>query len=123
CRPAADPDARALRGLHRARTRAVAPDRRGDRLLSAHPQTPRVAELAVRYRLPEPARRQLGQLLEILAQDPRTPSTIRNPERVLDDHLADSLVALELDPVLAAASVVDLGAGAGVPGLVLAIAK
>ncbi len=82
-----------------------------------------MAELAARYRLPAPARRQLNQLLEILAHDPRTPSRIRDPERVLDDHLADSLVALELAPVRGAASVVDLGSGAGIPGLALAIAK
>ncbi len=37
-------------------------------------------------------------------------------------HLADSLVALELEPVRAASRIADLGAGAGFPGLPLAIA-
>lgn len=41
---------------------------------------------------------------------------------MIDDHLADALVALELEPVRAARSVADLGSGAGVPGLPLAIA-
>jgi 16S rRNA (guanine527-N7)-methyltransferase len=41
---------------------------------------------------------------------------------VLDDHLADSLVALELPEVRGARTLADLGSGAGVPGLPLAIA-
>jgi 16S rRNA (guanine527-N7)-methyltransferase len=69
-----------------------------------------------------PAGEQLERLLALLAQDPHAPTTIRQPERVVDDHLADSLVALELEPVRRAGSVVDLGSGAGLPGLPLAIA-
>ncbi len=41
---------------------------------------------------------------------------------MIDDHLADSLVALEFGQVRAARTVADLGSGAGVPGLPLAIA-
>jgi 16S rRNA (guanine527-N7)-methyltransferase len=59
----------------------------------------------------------------MVAKDPRAPTTIHDPNRVLDDHLADSLVALELDAVAAAPAVVDLGSGAGFPGLPLAIAR
>ena len=40
----------------------------------------------------------------------------------VDVHLADSLAALELDAVRAADAIADLGAGAGFPGLVLAVA-
>jgi 16S rRNA (guanine527-N7)-methyltransferase len=47
---------------------------------------------------------------------------VRDPNRALDDHLADSLVALELPEVRSASLIADLGAGAGVPGLPLAIA-
>ncbi len=57
-----------------------------------------------------------------MVTDPLAPTTVRDPERVIDDHLADSLVALELEPVRVATSVSDLGAGAGFPGLPLAIA-
>ena len=38
-------------------------------------------------------------------------------------HIADSLVALEVDAVREAGRIVDLGSGAGPPGLVLAIAR
>ncbi len=64
----------------------------------------------------------LGRLSTLLATDKHAPTTVRDPLRIVEDHLADSLVALELDPVLEADSVVDLGSGAGVPGLPLAIA-
>ncbi|MCA1678467.1 MAG: class I SAM-dependent methyltransferase, partial [Actinobacteria bacterium] len=37
----------------------------------------------------------------------------------MDVHLADSLVGLDLLVVRRAASILDLGAGAGFPGLVL----
>ena len=43
-------------------------------------------------------------------------------DAILRDHLADSLVALELPEVRAATAIADLGAGAGFPGLPLAIA-
>lgn len=41
---------------------------------------------------------------------------------ILRDHLADSLVALDLSEVRGARAIADLGAGAGFPGLPLAIA-
>jgi 16S rRNA (guanine527-N7)-methyltransferase len=41
---------------------------------------------------------------------------------VLDVHIADSLTGLEVDGLPSAATLADLGAGAGLPGLVLAAA-
>jgi 16S rRNA (guanine527-N7)-methyltransferase len=58
-----------------------------------------------------------------LSTDPLAPTAIRDPDAVIDDHLADALVALELRCVSQARVVADLGSGAGVPGLPLAIAK
>ncbi len=78
--------------------------------------------LAARFGLPAGAAAPLASLLELLAGDSLAPTTLRDPRAILDDHLADSLVALELQEVRAASRVADLGAGAGLPGLPLAIA-
>jgi 16S rRNA (guanine527-N7)-methyltransferase len=82
-----------------------------------------VGALAARYGLPGPAAEQLLSLARLLVEDPRAPTAIRDPRRAIDDHLADSLVALELTEVQDARRVVDLGSGAGLPGLALAIAQ
>ena len=78
--------------------------------------------LVERYGLPEAAVAQLATLLDVLASDPHAPTTVRAPERAVHVHLADSLVALELPDVRAATAIADLGAGAGFPGLPLAVA-
>jgi 16S rRNA (guanine527-N7)-methyltransferase len=82
-----------------------------------------VQALAARYGLPESAAEQLRLLARLLVEDPHAPTAIRDPRRALDDHLADSLVALELDEVRGGRRLVDLGSGAGLPGLALAIAR
>lgn len=48
---------------------------------------------------------------------------MRDPQAILADHLADSLVALQMPPLRSAERVADIGSGAGVPGLPLAIAR
>jgi 16S rRNA (guanine527-N7)-methyltransferase len=82
----------------------------------------RLCSLAERYGLTGGAYGQLRSLQRLLAEDPLAPTAVRDPIRVVDDHLADSLVALELEPVRRALALADLGSGAGVPGLPLAIA-
>jgi 16S rRNA (guanine527-N7)-methyltransferase len=82
----------------------------------------RLAALAERHHIPARGATQLELLMELTTTDPLAPTTVRTPGRVLDDHLADSLVALELDEVRSSSRVADLGAGAGFPGLPLAIA-
>jgi 16S rRNA (guanine527-N7)-methyltransferase len=83
---------------------------------------PRVAALAERYALPGAAVGQLLALHRLLVEDPLAPTAVRDPLKAIDEHLADSLVALELEPARAARSLADLGSGAGLPGLPLAIA-
>jgi 16S rRNA (guanine527-N7)-methyltransferase len=78
--------------------------------------------LAERFGLSESAAAQLRELHRLLIDDPLAPTAVRDPRKVIDDHLADALVALELDPVRSARTLADLGSGAGVPGLPLAIA-
>ena len=80
-----------------------------------------IGELVDRFHLPDRAPAQLAALLEGLA-DLDAPTTVHAPADAIDVHLADSLVALELAPVRQAATVADLGAGAGFPGLALAVA-
>ena len=82
-----------------------------------------LTDLAARFGLPPGAVAQLDELAQLIAVDQGAATTVREPQRVLDDHLADSLVALELDHVpWTPATIADLGAGAGFPGLPLAIA-
>jgi 16S rRNA (guanine527-N7)-methyltransferase len=85
------------------------------------PNTELVA-LAERYALPSRPAAQLEALLAALSMDPHAPTTVRAPAEAVHVHLADSLVALELDDVRAATRIADLGAGAGFPGLPLAVA-
>lgn len=83
---------------------------------------PRLDRLAVRHGLAPPAVEALARLLEILRDDPTAPTTLRDPAAAVDAHVADALVALELERVHDARRIADLGAGAGLPGLVLAAA-
>jgi 16S rRNA (guanine527-N7)-methyltransferase len=79
--------------------------------------------LVRRYSLrPGPAERRLRALAAWVTTDGDAPTTVTEPEAVLRDHLADSLVALELPAVAEAEHIADLGSGAGFPGLPLAIA-
>jgi 16S rRNA (guanine527-N7)-methyltransferase len=82
----------------------------------------RARQLAGRYELPPRAHAQMTAILETLAADDRAPTSVRDPQKAVDVHLADSLTALEIDRLRAARHVADLGTGAGFPGLPLAVA-
>jgi 16S rRNA (guanine527-N7)-methyltransferase len=68
------------------------------------------------------SRETLRRLLEALAAEPDPHTTVSDPEAALEVHVADSLSGLEVAELAAARRIADIGAGAGFPGLVLAIA-
>ena len=80
-----------------------------------------VAPLVARWGLEPAAGDQLAALLGVLADDATAPTSVRGPREAAHAHLADSLVALELEVVRAAGRIADLGSGAGFPGLALAV--
>jgi 16S rRNA (guanine527-N7)-methyltransferase len=57
-----------------------------------------------------------------VAAEPSAITSVRDPAKGVDVHVADSLVALDLPAVRSARRIADLGAGGGFPGLALAIA-
>jgi 16S rRNA (guanine527-N7)-methyltransferase len=61
-------------------------------------------------------------LLEALAAEPDPHTTVSSPAEAIDVHVADSLSGLEVEELARARRIADVGAGAGFPGLVLAIA-
>lgn len=77
--------------------------------------------LAVRWQLAPSQVDTFGRVLALLSADDLAPSTVRG-DRAVDVHLADSLSALALDCVQSAATIADIGAGAGFPGIALAVA-
>ncbi len=82
----------------------------------------RIADLVHCWGLPEAAGRQLRALLDALEQDPTAPTTATDPALAVETHVADALDGLLVPELRAARAVADLGAGAGFPGLVLAVA-
>jgi 16S rRNA (guanine527-N7)-methyltransferase len=82
-----------------------------------------VEQLVSRYALPADALGALQALLELLVNDPTAPTAVRAPDAIVEKHFADALVALELEPVRTASTIADLGSGAGIPGLPLAVAR
>ena len=66
-------------------------------------------------------RDKLERLVAQLA-DARAPTTVRVPGDAWRVHIADSLSAMEVEALTKAGTIADVGAGAGFPGLVLALA-
>jgi 16S rRNA (guanine527-N7)-methyltransferase len=81
-----------------------------------------VAALLAGRGWPGDAATPLARLLTLQAVDASASTTVRAPREALDRHVADSLVALELEAVRIASRIADLGSGAGWPGLALAAA-
>jgi 16S rRNA (guanine527-N7)-methyltransferase len=68
------------------------------------------------------ARSALQQVLDLLATERASVSSITDPDRAWKVHVADSLTGLEVPTLLEAVQIADIGSGAGFPGLVLAVA-
>jgi 16S rRNA (guanine527-N7)-methyltransferase len=79
--------------------------------------------LIAHYGLPDDAVGRLAALLKLIAHEPASITSVRDPSEAVDVHVADSLSGLSLAHVREARRVADLGSGAGFPGLVLAIAR
>jgi len=104
-------------------SRETIASRSTDPCVATFPMKPRsLTLLAERYELESHQLDQLDAVLDELAQNERAPTTVRDPGEAVDVHLADSLVALEVDPIRSARRIADIGTGAGFPGLALAVA-
>ncbi len=64
----------------------------------------------------------MRRLLAALAAEPDPHTSVSDPEAAIEVHVADSLSGLDVPELASARRVADIGAGAGFPGLVLAIA-
>jgi 16S rRNA (guanine527-N7)-methyltransferase len=82
----------------------------------------RLEELGRRFEVPHAGIEALRAILALQAEDPAASTTVRDPARAVDRHVADSLVALDLPAVRNARRIADLGSGAGWPGFALAAA-
>lgn len=81
-----------------------------------------VRALAADHALTPTATSQLEAFLGVLSEDDTAPTTVRDPIRAVQVHLADALDALAVPAVREATTIADIGAGAGIPGIPLAIA-
>jgi len=61
-------------------------------------------------------------VLQLLAEDPRSLTSVRDPREAWRAHVADSLTGLEVSTIHSARMIGDVGSGAGFPGFVLAAA-
>lgn len=80
-------------------------------------------DLAIRWQIPAAGVGALAVLLDVLAEDEAAPTAVRDRARSLDTHVTDALSGLAVPELDRAARVADIGAGAGIPGLVLAAAR
>lgn len=81
-------------------------------------------ELATEFTLDQSMISQLDQLLQMLQEESdRNLTAVTSPAKIIDFHFRDSIALLALPEISAAHSLVDIGSGAGFPGLPLAICR
>lgn len=85
--------------------------------------TGRLEALGAQWAIPPEGLAALERFLDLLAVDDTAPTSVRERARAVDAHVADALSGLAVPELAAAGRAADLGAGAGVPGLVLAAAR
>jgi 16S rRNA (guanine527-N7)-methyltransferase len=78
--------------------------------------------LVARHRLGAAAGIQIERILEALAAEPDPHTTVADAEAAVEVHVADALSGLEVSELAGASRIADIGAGAGFPGLILAVA-
>jgi 16S rRNA (guanine527-N7)-methyltransferase len=86
------------------------------------PTDRRLAALVGEHGLERDVAPALRTLLDLIAIEPASITAIRDPRAGADAHVADALSGLRVDELRAARRIVDLGSGAGIPGIVLALA-
>ena len=79
----------------------------------------RLEALLQRHGLSPVAAAPLEPFLDLLSA-PGAPTSVHEPRQGIDVHIADSLAGLDVPELRSADLIADLGAGAGLPGLVLA---
>ncbi|HEY5815072.1 MAG TPA: 16S rRNA (guanine(527)-N(7))-methyltransferase RsmG [Solirubrobacterales bacterium] len=67
-------------------------------------------------------RQALEKVLDLLARERASVSSVTEPDRAWRVHVEDSLTGLEIPELAEARRIADIGSGAGFPGLVLAVA-
>jgi 16S rRNA (guanine527-N7)-methyltransferase len=82
----------------------------------------RLETITERWALPQASVSRLEELLVELARDSQAPTAVKDPLRGAEVHVADSLSVFQLEGFRGLRSLVDIGSGAGFPGLVLALA-
>ena len=80
-----------------------------------------VERLLLAHALPSALAERLQRLLDLLASSD-APTAVHDPQRALDVHLADALAGLAVSELREARRIADIGSGAGLPGLPLALA-
>jgi 16S rRNA (guanine527-N7)-methyltransferase len=78
--------------------------------------------LVARFGLGQAAAGQIERILVALAAEPDPHTTVSEPQAALEVHVADGLSGLEVPGLARARRIADIGAGAGFPGLALAVA-
>lgn len=101
---------------------AVSPARAGRAEVAVDGLESGVAVLGPDLAIDAKGLRRLEAYATLLREDSLAPTSVRDPRGIVEDHLLDSLVGLTLAPVRTARSIVDVGSGAGLPGIPLAVA-